>query len=121
PSGNITGSNLNIDEVLWTMLKLKHLTKVYRTTEVETTALRDINLEIAAGEFVAVMGPSGCGKSTLLNVIGMIDSPNDGEYRFCGEDVAPYPESRLVEIRRRNLGFVFQSFNLIDDLTVYEN
>ena len=73
------------------------------------------------GEFVALMGPSGCGKSTLLNIVGMIDSPTEGEYFFCGEDVARYPESRLVEIRRRHLGFVFQSFNLIDDLNVFEN
>src|SRR5579862_474798 len=103
------------------MLWLKKLTKIYRTTEIETTALRAIDLKIAAGEFVAVMGPSGCGKSTLLNIVGMIDTPTEGEYLFCGEDVAAYPESRLVEIRRSNLGFVFQSFNLIDDLTVFEN
>ena len=103
------------------MISFKHLAKVYRTDEVETTALRDINLEVGKGEFVAVMGPSGCGKSTLLNIVGMIDTPTGGEYNFCGENVAPYPESKLVEIRRRHLGFVFQSFNLIDDLTVYEN
>jgi len=113
---------LNIDEVLWTMLKLKHLTKVYRTTEVETTALRDINLEIAAGEFVAVMGPSGCGKSTLLNVIGMIDSPSTGEYRFGEHDnIANWPESRLSRLRKSTVGFIFQSFNLVDELTVFEN
>ena len=103
------------------MITLKAIRKLYRADNVETAALANVSLQIDKGEFVAVMGPSGCGKSTLLNIVGMIDSPNDGEYLFCGEDVAPYPESRLVEIRRRNLGFVFQSFNLIDDLTVYEN
>src|SRR6185369_10501873 len=114
PSGNITGSNLNIDEVLWTMLKLKQLTKTYRTSEVETTALRDINLDIAAGEFVAIMGPSGCGKSTLLNVIGMIDSPSSGEYRFGEQNIAGWTESQLADLRKRSIGFIFQSFNLVD-------
>jgi len=104
------------------MLKLEHLTKVYRTTEVETTALRDINLEIAAGEFVAVMGPSGCGKSTLLNVIGMIDSPSAGAYRFGEHDnIANWSESRLSRLRKSTVGFIFQSFNLVDELTVFEN
>jgi putative ABC transport system ATP-binding protein len=103
------------------VITLKGIRKLYRADNVETAALANISLHIDEGEFVAVMGPSGCGKSTLLNIVGMIDSPNEGEYRFCGEDVAPYPESRLVEIRRKHLGFVFQSFNLIDDLTVYEN
>ena len=103
------------------MITLKGIRKLYRADNVETAALANVDLQIDAGEFVAVMGPSGCGKSTLLNIVGMIDTPSDGEYRFCGEDVAPYPEGRLVGIRRRNLGFVFQSFNLIDDLTVYEN
>ena len=103
------------------MIKLRGIRKLYRADNVETAALANVNLQIDEGEFVAVMGPSGCGKSTLLNIVGMIDTPNDGEYFFCGENVAPYPESRLVEIRRRHLGFVFQSFNLIDDLTVFEN
>ena len=103
------------------MINLKGIRKLYRADNVETAALANVNLQIDQGEFVAVMGPSGCGKSTLLNIVGMIDTPNDGEYLFCGENVAPYPESRLVEIRRRHLGFVFQSFNLIDDLTVFEN
>jgi putative ABC transport system ATP-binding protein len=103
------------------MLKLKQLTKVYRTTEVETTALRDIDLQIAAGEFVAVMGPSGCGKSTLLNVIGMIDSPSSGEYRFGEQEIARWTESQLSELRKRSVGFIFQSFNLVDELNVFEN
>ena len=103
------------------MISLKNILKLYRADNVETAALANVNLQIDAGEFVAVMGPSGCGKSTLLNIVGMIDTPTRGEYGFCGEDVACYPESRLVEIRRRHLGFVFQSFNLIDDLTVFEN
>ena len=103
------------------MITLKGIRKLYRADNVETAALANVGLHIDEGEFVAVMGPSGCGKSTLLNIVGMIDTPTVGEYLFCGEDVAAYPESRLVEIRRRHLGFVFQSFNLIDDLTVFEN
>lgn len=103
------------------MIRLNNITKHYRAASVETAALAGVSLQIEAGEFVAVMGPSGCGKSTLLNIVGMIDTPSEGEYLFCGEAVGAYPESRLVELRKRNLGFIFQSFNLIDDLTVYEN
>jgi putative ABC transport system ATP-binding protein len=103
------------------VITLKGIRKLYRADNVETAALANVSLQIDQGEFVAVMGPSGCGKSTLLNIVGMIDTPTAGEYLFCGENVAPYPESRLVEIRRSQLGFVFQSFNLIDDLTVFEN
>jgi putative ABC transport system ATP-binding protein len=103
------------------MLKLENVSKIYRTSEVETSALRDVSLDIAAGEFVAIMGPSGCGKSTLLNVLGLLDSPSGGVYDFFGEDVARYPEPRLTKLRRDRIGFVFQSFNLIDDLTVAEN
>ncbi|MFI4935834.1 MAG: ABC transporter ATP-binding protein [Caulobacterales bacterium] len=103
------------------MLKLQNVSKVYRTSEVETLALRDVSLEVAGGEFVAVMGPSGCGKSTLLNMLGLLDSPTSGEFWFFGEDVAKYPEARLTKLRRDSIGFVFQSFNLIDDLSVAEN
>jgi putative ABC transport system ATP-binding protein len=103
------------------VITLRNIRKHYRADNLETAALADVSLQLDEGEFVAVMGPSGCGKSTLLNVVGMIDSPTSGEYLFCGQDVARWPESRLVELRKRNLGFIFQSFNLIDDLTVYEN
>ncbi len=103
------------------MLKLHNLSKVYRTDEVETVALNNVNIEIEAGEFVAIMGPSGCGKSTLLNVIGMLDSPSSGEYIFRDESVGQYSESRLGDIRKRSIGFIFQSFNLIDELSVEEN
>jgi putative ABC transport system ATP-binding protein len=103
------------------MLKLQSLEKKYRTDEVETTALNNINLEIDKGEFVAIMGPSGCGKSTLLNTIGMLDSPTGGHYFFNGEDIANYGESKLSKIRKQHIGFIFQSFNLIDELNVEEN
>ena len=103
------------------MISFKHLAKVYRTDEVETTALRDINLDVGTGEFVAVMGPSGCGKSTFLNIVGMLDAPSGGEYWFDGKDIAGYSEARLAELRKSAIGFVFQSFNLIDELNVQEN
>jgi putative ABC transport system ATP-binding protein len=103
------------------LVALSSLNKTYRTAEVETAALHDVNVEIREGEFVAVMGPSGCGKSTLLNVIGMLDSPTSGSYRFRGEEIATYNEARLAAIRKRHVGFVFQSFNLIDELTVEGN
>jgi putative ABC transport system ATP-binding protein len=103
------------------MLKLHNLSKVYRTAEVETVALDSVNVEIEAGEFVAVMGPSGCGKSTLLHIIGMLDNPTSGHYLFRDEDVTGYSESKLGELRKRNIGFIFQSFNLIDELSVAEN
>jgi putative ABC transport system ATP-binding protein len=103
------------------MLSLKQLTKVYRTTEVQTTALRAIDLKIAAGEFLAVMGPSGCGKSTLLNIVGMIDKPSGGEYWFGDRNIASWSESQLSDLRKSNVGFVFQSFNLVDELSVFEN
>lgn len=98
-----------------------NLKKVYTTEEVETTALNNINLEIQEGEYVAIMGPSGCGKSTLLNILGMIDKPSSGEYLFLSEEVSRYSERRRAGLRKSNIGFVFQSFNLIDELTVFEN
>src|SRR3954467_3705976 len=103
------------------MLKLDHIQKVFRTAEVETRALNDVSLEIAAGEFVAIMGPSGCGKSTLLNILGLLDTPSGGTYQFFGETVSSYSEARLTDVRRAAIGFVFQSFNLIDDLSIEEN
>src|SRR5579872_4098545 len=103
------------------MLKLENVSKVYRTSEVETQALGEVSLEIGDGEFVAIMGPSGCGKSTLLNLLGLLDSPTAGAYWFFGEDVARCTEAQLTKLRREHIGFVFQSFNLIDDLTVAEN
>ncbi len=103
------------------LVKLQSLTKTYRTAEVETTALLDVNVDIREGEFVAVMGPSGCGKSTLLNVIGMLDSPTSGAYLFRNEEISRYSEAKLAALRKRYLGFVFQSFNLIDELTVEGN
>ena len=103
------------------LIRMENLSKVYRTDSIETTALNSINIDVKKGEFVAVMGPSGCGKSTLLNIIGMLDNPNSGHYYFLDEDVANYKESRLADIRKRNIGFIFQSFNLIDELTVREN
>ena len=103
------------------MLNLKNLSKIYRTDEVETVALNSVNVSIERGEFVAVMGPSGCGKSTLLNVIGMLDRPSEGEYLFMDENVAGYTEKKLSGIRKRNIGFIFQNFNLIDELSVREN
>ena len=103
------------------MLSMRELSRVYRTDTVETTALDGIFLDVADGEFVAVMGPSGCGKSTLLNVIGMLDSPSSGSYVFNGTEVAGLSESKLADFRKRNIGFIFQSFNLVDELSVREN
>ncbi len=103
------------------MIKMHDLTKVYRTASVETTALNNINLEIDAGEFIAVMGPSGCGKSTLLNILGMLDTPTSGTYTFADKQVENCSESQLADVRKRNIGFIFQSFNLVDELSVAEN
>ncbi len=103
------------------MLKLHNLYKLYRTDEVETVALNGVNVEIDQGDFVAVMGPSGCGKSTLLNIIGLLDNPTEGDYFFFDENVARYAEERRSKIRKKNIGFIFQNFNLIDELTVAEN
>ena len=103
------------------MIKTVNLKKVHTTEEVETTALNNVNFEVAEGEFVSVMGPSGCGKTTLMNILGMIDNPTSGEYYILGEEVSKYSEKRRANIRKNNIGFVFQSFNLIDELTVFEN
>jgi len=103
------------------MIETEQLTKIYRTEEVETTALNQVNLNVTEGEFVSVMGPSGCGKSTLLNVLGLLDNPSSGVYRFLGEEVSAYSEKKRANLRKSNIGFVFQSFNLIDELSVYEN
>jgi len=103
------------------MLITEKLTKVFLTDEVETTALNRVNFEVKAGEFVAIMGPSGCGKSTLLNIIGLLDNPTGGQYFFDGTDVAGMKESERTLVRKGKIGFVFQSFNLIDELTVFEN
>ncbi len=94
---------------------------MYTTDEVETTALNNVNFEIKSGEFVAIMGPSGCGKSTLLNIIGLLDNPSDGEYWFLDHEVSKFTERQRSNLRKANIGFVFQSFNLIDELTVFEN
>lgn len=103
------------------MLKTNNLSKVFRTDEVETTALNNVSLEVAKSEFVAIMGPSGCGKSTLLNIIGLLDNPSSGEFYFNGIEVSKFKERQRTNMRKSNIGFVFQSFNLIDELTVFEN
>ena len=103
------------------LLRTQNLSKVYRTDTVETTALSSVDIAIARGEFVAIMGPSGCGKSTLLNIIGLLDAPSSGQYLVNGEDVSGYNERKRAELRKNTIGFVFQSFNLIDELTVKEN
>ena len=103
------------------MIETFELTKIFRTEEIETTALGHINLHIEKGEFVAIMGPSGCGKSTLLHIMGLLDNPTGGRYIFNGIDVSKYRESQRTDLRKGNIGFIFQSFNLIDELTVFEN
>ena len=103
------------------MIKTENLTKVFRTEEVETTALNKVSMHVQKGEFVAIMGPSGCGKSTLLNIVGLLDNLTDGTYHFDGTDVSKLKERQRTLLRKGNIGFVFQSFNLIDELNVYEN
>ncbi|MEW6654089.1 MAG: ABC transporter ATP-binding protein [Bacteroidota bacterium] len=103
------------------MIKTINMKKIYRTEEVETTALDNVNVEIKEREFVSIMGPSGCGKSTLMNILGLLDNPSGGEYHFLGTDVSKYSERQRAQIRKENIGFVFQNFNLIDELTVFEN
>jgi putative ABC transport system ATP-binding protein len=103
------------------MIKLSQVSKKYRTTQLETTALDAVDFALEEGEFVAVMGPSGCGKSTLLNIVGLIDNPSSGEFFFGEREISRYSENRLADLRKGNVGFIFQSFNLIDELDVYEN
>jgi putative ABC transport system ATP-binding protein len=103
------------------MIQIENLEKVYRTEEVETKALNKVSLEVQEGEFVAIMGPSGCGKSTLLNILGLLDEPDGGSFKFLGTEIARFNERNRADLRKKNIGFVFQSFNLIDELTVFEN
>ena len=103
------------------IIKTEGLTKLFRTEDVETTALDEVNLTVEPGEFTSIMGPSGCGKSTLLHILGLIDNPDGGKYWFLDEEVSSYSERQRANLRKQNIGFVFQSFNLIDELTVYEN
>lgn len=103
------------------LIRTNGLKKFYYTDEIETTALANVNLEIKEGEFVAIMGPSGCGKSTLLNIIGLLDNPSEGEFHFRGQEISQHNERQRADLRKANIGFVFQSFNLIDELTVFEN
>src|SRR3989339_2177459 len=103
------------------MIRTANLRKIYTTDEVETTALNNVNIEIKQGEFVSIMGPSGCGKSTLLNILGLLDNPSSGEMFFLDNEVSKYSERQRAQLRKENIGFVFQSFNLIDELTVFEN
>jgi len=103
------------------MINITNLNRIFRTLDIETTALSNINLTVNEGEFVAIMGPSGCGKSTLLSILGMLDSPTGGDFEFSGTNIASYSENQLAQLRKASIGFVFQSFNLIDELTVFEN
>lgn len=103
------------------MLSLQNVTKIFRTEDIETTALNDISINISGGEFVSIMGPSGCGKSTLLNIIGLLDTIDEGKYYFLKEEVAQYKERQMAQLRKHNIGFIFQSFNLIDELSVFDN
>ena len=103
------------------MIQTKNLTTIFITEDIQTKALNDINLHVKDGEFIAIMGPSGCGKSTLLNILGLIDIPSDGSYMFHGKEIGNLKEKELTKARKGNIGFIFQSFNLIDGLTVYEN
>ena len=116
--------SLTIEQTIITqiiMIKVTNLSKIFRTEEIETTALNGVSFEIKDGEFVAIMGPSGCGKSTLLNILGLLDNPTSGSYKLLDTEVANLKEKERTKFRKGNIGFVFQSFNLIDELNVYEN
>ncbi len=114
-------SILSNKQKMETFLRTHKLSKIFRTYDIETIALKNISIDIQKSEFVAVMGPSGCGKTTLLNILGMLDNPSSGSYFFNNEEVSGYPERKRVQLRKTNVGFVFQNFNLIDELNVYEN
>ena len=103
------------------MIKTRDLVKIFRTEEIETVALNRVTMEVKEGEFLAIMGPSGCGKSTLLNILGLLDAPTEGAYSLMGEETSKLGEGRRTEVRKNSIGFVFQSFNLIDELTIFEN
>jgi putative ABC transport system ATP-binding protein len=113
--------NWQCESKIENMIRTVNLSKVFKTEMVETTALKSINFEVRQGEFVAIMGPSGCGKSTLLNILGLLDNASSGEYYFDGTETSKYNEKESANLRKGNIGFIFQSFNLIDELTVYEN
>jgi putative ABC transport system ATP-binding protein len=120
PAGILLQTDCSLNKII-IMIKISNLEKYYRTEEVETIALNKLSLEVKEGEFVAVMGPSGCGKSTLLNILGLLDDPDGGSFVFNGTEVSKFNERKRAQLRKHNIGFVFQSFNLIDELTVFEN
>jgi putative ABC transport system ATP-binding protein len=120
PAGILLQTDCSLNKIT-IMIKISNLEKYYRTEEVETIALNKLSLEVKEGEFVAVMGPSGCGKSTLLNILGLLDDPDGGSFVFNGTEVSKFNERKRAQLRKHNIGFVFQSFNLIDELTVFEN
>src|SRR5690606_15866247 len=117
----MTSSPLQESDATRAMLSLQKIRKVFRTEDIETTALDDVSIDISRGEFVSIMGPSGCGKSTLLNIIGLLDNLDGGQYWFLDEEVSTYGERKLAQLRKHNIGFIFQSFNLIDELSVFDN